>query len=155
MTPDAPRALSPGDLRGRLNDRSALIATLYGECRNQPVLGQIAVAWVIRNRAGGTGPGLISHVCMAPHQFSCWWGHDANTRAVYAFAQDLLVSLVPADRAVWRRLSWVADGVLGDCVDDPTGGATHYLTQHLYETAPPSWARRPATVTIGDHVFLS
>jgi N-acetylmuramoyl-L-alanine amidase len=154
---DAERQMGASWPQTPLTDRQALIATLYGECRNQPLEGQLAVAWVIRNRAtqrhGSTR--AIAQVCLAPAQFSCWWGDDANTRATQAFAGDLIAGSVPAEPALAKRLGWIADGVLGDCIEDPTGGATHYLTRQLYETHPPSWARRAPLVTIGDHVFLS
>jgi N-acetylmuramoyl-L-alanine amidase len=154
---DAERQMGASWPQTPLTSQQALIATLYGECRNQPLEGQLAVAWVVRNRADRLHDRTraVAKVCLARDQFSCWWGDSTNARATQAFAGDLLAGGTPAEAALARRLAWIADGVMRDCIEDPTGGATHYLTRDLYERNPPSWARRAPLVTIGDHVFLS
>ena len=94
----------------RLEDVLALARTLWGECRGEPKIGQIAVAWVILNRAEQPGWWSKSHteaimddtieaVCLCPHQFSCWWDSQAakvrsKTIAqlgnLYTLAKDIL-----------------------------------------------------------------
>jgi N-acetylmuramoyl-L-alanine amidase len=136
-------------LRAGLTDIEALRLTLFGECRDQLVLGQLAVACVIRNRVkAGHWGSTFKDVCLAPAQFSCWWGADANTDEVYRIAETSFPN---------PQLQWIAAGVLcGFVRDDPSGGALNYLTAHLFETNPPTWAQHFAKmVTIGDHVFLT
>lgn len=144
------------EIRQALTAEIAVRATLEGECRGEPILGQIAVGCVIRNRVKqGTslyGMGWVE-VCLKPHQFSCWWGTDANSEHVYQTAQ-VLIEHGPDINA---QLEWITKGIIGGMIqDDPTHGATNYLEETLFLTHPPSWAQHPVkTVTIGQHVFLT
>jgi len=114
--------------------------TLYGECRGEPIEGQIAVAWVIRNRAEHPrwwGKG-VAGVCLHPYQFSCWnrsdpqYGKLKVTPELYQIALDVLRGKHP----------------------DPTGGADHYLMTNIVDRT--KWARenpKKKTVEIGVHSF--
>lgn len=76
----------PDALKVTPADLDTLARTLWAECRGEPLLGQQAVAWVIRNRALNPGwwtwhksmklkPVRITAVggaCLSPMQFSCW-----------------------------------------------------------------------------------
>jgi N-acetylmuramoyl-L-alanine amidase len=135
-------------------DLDILARTLHGEARGEPTDGQIAVAWVIRNRASrarfagdlACRAGATEKVCLAPWQFSCWNKGDPN-RAL------LLTADIPAHAA---QLA-VAGGVLEGTIPDPTGGADHYYTEAAPVWAgvwPPSWAAGMPKRTIGAHVFL-
>lgn len=61
------------------HDVVTLARTLWGEARGEPIEGQVAVAWVIRNRADGARfagqllgrEGAVAHVCLTLWQFSC------------------------------------------------------------------------------------
>ncbi len=141
------------DIRAGLIDVNVVALTLWGECRNQPILGQLAVAAVLRNRLNdGRWGGTYKSVCLAKAQFSCWWGDDANSEDLYALGQGL----IEGKQSLSRQLVWIAEGLVnGDLEDDPTGGALNYLTEHLYVTHPPTWAQHPvSTVQIGAHVFV-
>jgi hypothetical protein len=151
------------EIRAALTERQALIATLDGEVRGEPLMGQLGVACAIRNRVNADlgldnkpdwwGEGYRG-VCLAPAQFSCWWGQDANTEHVYALAASLIVGKTQPIEA--RRLAWIADGVIGDAVEDVTNGATHYCTRHIFETHPPAWALgRTPVAEWGHHVFFA
>lgn len=126
--------------------------TLWGECRGEPQEGQIAVAWVIRNRAerkrfaGALAEleGGVDRVCKAKWQFSCWWDQQATA-----------LKALPAE-----RLEVQADlvrGVLGGITPDPTNGADHYHTiarPGYADVWPPNWAPTMAEVArFGGHVF--
>jgi spore germination cell wall hydrolase CwlJ-like protein len=146
-------------LRSVLSDQTALIATLLGEAANEPVEGQIAVACVVRNRARHPRwwGRSIRGVCVAKSQFSCWFENNTNTERVYALADALHRRQdATGPLSVVGQLHWIAAGVIDDMLLDNTGGADHYLTRALYQSAAcPTWAKGRAPVaTHGAHVFL-
>ena len=138
----------------RPEDVLALARTLWGECRGEPREGQIAVAWVIRNRA--TNPGwwsrergdgipddTIEAVCLDRNQFSCWWDRQAERVRSRSILQ--LGSLYE-----------LALDVLSDQIPDPTEGADHYhtiLRPEGVKTWPPVWAQKKVGKRIGSHLF--
>ena len=62
------------------DDLMIMAKTIWGEARGEGRNGQVAVAWVIRNRAehGGWYGNTIRSVCLHPFQFSCWNNNDSN-----------------------------------------------------------------------------
>ena len=62
------------------SDLNIMAKTIWGEARGEPYNGQVAVAWVIRNRAerGGWFGNTIREVCLKDQQFSCWNRNDCN-----------------------------------------------------------------------------
>lgn len=119
-----------------------LARTVYGEARNQPWLGKLAVAYVILNRArraGWWGSDVIE-VCLHPKQFSMWNTRDPNRIA--ALRADL-------SDAAFRECLRAAVTAFGGAAPDPTGGADHY---HHRDIAP-KWAVGKAYRSIGDHRF--
>ena len=83
--------------------------TLWGEARGEGVAGQIAVAWVIRNRVHDANPrswwgeGYIG-VCHKSWQFSCWNPGDPN----YPY----LSGARPIPQAQWAQALAVAEQVI-------------------------------------------
>lgn len=146
------------EIRGGLSAPHALIATLYGEARAEPIVGIIGCACVIRNRAKHPRwwGDSIRTVCLKPAQFSCWWENNANTRAVYALAEGLIIGQPLGTGTVLSELAWIAHGVIEGQLRDLTHGADHYLTRALFEGPKcPSWARHQTPVAeLGAHVFL-
>jgi N-acetylmuramoyl-L-alanine amidase len=139
----------------RYSDRSVLVATLYGEARNQPVLGMAGVLSVIRTRkAMGHWGHTWQEVCLAPAQFSCWNPTDPN-RALLLQYVTLLESNapIPAADLVLKVCGYLVDLLLTGALPDPTLGASHYYATSL--RTPPSWTAPPATRTtvIGQHSF--
>ena len=144
--PDALQ-VTPGDL-------DLVTRTLYGECRGEPLAGQQAVAWVIRNRASDPGwwtsyqsptsTGRITAVgraCVTKGQFSCWLASDLNLMK--------LQSLNPLDPE-YKALFEVGRSVMAGEIDDPTSGSTHY---EVLGTGA-AWAKdRQPEVIIGKHAF--
>lgn len=135
-------------------DLITLARTLWGEARGEPRAGQIAVAWVIRNRVENPGwwsrqqgdgipDDTVEAVCRDPAQFSCWW--DAQAPRVRSRSAESLAAFIE-----------VARGVLDGVTPDPTAGADHYHTIARPEYAmvwPPKWARGREGVTVGRHIF--
>jgi spore germination cell wall hydrolase CwlJ-like protein len=124
-------------------DLHILARTIFGEARGQDFEGQIAVAWVVRNRVARPrrfAP-TVAGVCLSPMQFSCW------NRADPTFERMVMVEI--PDPAYVTALA-AAGMVLTDRAPDPTGGADHYHATYVQ----PYWARTMTrTVQLGAHVF--
>lgn len=126
--------------------------TVFGESRGEPYLGQLAVAWVIRNRADRPSwwGRSVRDVCLKPRQFSCWNEHDPNYGLIRAasLSDSRFRTAYRASLAAYDRSE-----------PDPTKGATSYHT--LAKPAgvsvwPPGWAG--TTVPrgqIGAHMFYA
>ena len=152
--------MTAAHIRSALTDRQALAVTVFGEARREPLVGQHAVAWVVRNRLqwpqrfGASWKG----VCHRPAQFSCWypWGGASNYAAVMAAAQQVIDGPVPTPGSALARALQVAEDVMAGRGDDPTGTADHYFAP--ISMKPPSrvpvWAQgHTPTVVIGAHRF--
>jgi spore germination cell wall hydrolase CwlJ-like protein len=149
--------MTPNEIRIALLTRHAdavLALTVWSEARGEPAEGRAAVAWVIKTRAA-TRHQTIQAACLARNQFSCWWGTDANSLALFVRAEGVLAGQPPGD-TLWLETAAIARRVLLGTLLDPTAGADHYLTTTLFESpACPSWAHRMTVVrTIGHHTFL-
>lgn len=149
--------MTPEEIRAAvrcLPARTVLGLTVWGEARGEPVAGQVAVAWVIKNRAAARRQS-VQKVCLAKWQFSCWWEDSANARQLLERAERVLTGeLLPEPR--WLHLLQLCHQVLVGATPDPTGGADHYLTTTLYRSEDaPTWAGvMPVVATIGRHTFL-
>ncbi|MBF0246777.1 MAG: cell wall hydrolase [Alphaproteobacteria bacterium] len=144
-------AVQADTLEARRNREIDVLArTLYGEARGESIRGKEAVACVILNRVkrakdrGGYWWGAdVIGVCQKPWQFSCWNVNDPN--------REKLLAVEPGNR-VFDTCVRIAKRALSGCIDDPTGGATHYHTRHVN----PPWAvGRPASFEIGRHLFYN
>jgi N-acetylmuramoyl-L-alanine amidase len=128
-------------------DLDCLAKTIYGEARGERFIGQIAVAWVVRNRVAARRPwygsGIIG-VCTKPLQFSCWNRFDPNRK--------LLDELKP-DNPRYLKARDAALHVLNGEVEDPTDGATHYLALGSLKKIPSWVAYMKQTVKLGAHTF--
>jgi len=133
----------PNDFAYTDRDLDISAKTLWGECRGEPLLGQQAVAWVIRNRAAwlpsawwGDTP---ASVCLKSWQFSCWNRNSPEFAAMQAL-----------DVAVIGGLREIARAVFAGETPDPTGGATMY--QRVGTGA--LWSKGlPIAKLIGHHEF--
>jgi len=136
-----------------LTDADVLSLTLWGEARNQPIEGRIAVASVIRNRiALGRWGNTATAVCRAPYQFSCWNpGQDANHQELMALAGTIMGG-ASVDYPIFTECRWIAQGCLSGAMQDRVEGATHYYARSM--PTPPVWAAgHVPIVVIGDHAF--
>jgi len=119
--------------------------TLAQEARGEPIEGQRAVAWVMRNRIrdGRWGKNLAS-VCLWRGQFSGWYmPRDPN----FAYACGL-----KNDDPVLVKMRNVIDEVMAaDQSKDPTNGATHYFAITI---PAPKWVLGATQIgRFGNHMF--
>jgi len=102
--------------------------TLCQEVRGEPLVGQQAVAHVIKNRLATRRWGnSLASVCLWPYQFSGWRPADPN----FSYACNL-----PDDDQTLSHMRSVLQVAL-DSDMDPTGGSTHYV--NLNTVAAPIW----------------
>ncbi|HJR01821.1 MAG TPA: cell wall hydrolase [Methylomirabilota bacterium] len=136
-------------------------STIFLEAEGEPQLGQIAVAFVIRNRMDEQKTtarfvilgkdGLVDGDGKSFEAFSCWNDDYAGARARRLMAPS------PANwESCWRAASiayWRLD-------DDPTHGSTFYLNPELTirdraDHKLPSWYDpRRVKLRVGRHEFL-
>lgn len=145
--------MTDDDLRVHLTDIQAATLTVYGEARNQPVIGLVAVLCVLANRLAlkRWGTSWVD-VCLAPWQFSCWNAADPNRAKLEALA----VASAPVDDPVLDVCAFLAARVVAGDLRDPTGHATHYLNMETVKKLP-TWTQVPAvrTTVIGNHSFFA
>jgi spore germination cell wall hydrolase CwlJ-like protein len=120
----------------RESEIACLTQNIYHEARGEDSLGQIAVAFVTKNRRDHDYfPDTICEVVWEDHQFS--WTNDGRS--------DLMRDEYAAQTAEVIA-EWVYDGR----EVDPTNGALFYHTHRVN----PSWARLLEEETrIGVHIF--
>lgn len=123
--------------------------TVWQEARNQPYVGKLAVAWVLRNRLEykpGDRWATLAQVCLDWLQFSGWRDQDKNLQA------SMVADLDGLGRECLRS---VLEAFAGDAKNDPTRGARHYYAPKAMPT-PPAWAvgHQPSAI-IQDHYFFT
>jgi len=93
--------------------------TLAQEVRGEPIEGQTAVAWVIKNRlASGRWGNSLASVCLWRGQFSGWY---VPTDPNFGYACNL-----GDNDPTLSHMQSVLQTVLNSDTD-PTDGATHYF----------------------------
>lgn len=118
-------------------------ATIAMEARGEGPDGELAVAFVLRNRMndGRWGSNLAS-VVLAPEQFSGWNTSDPNRKTLAEMKND-----DPVLQGAAKALELAFSGLT-----DITEGATHYYS--VKAKAPPFWITKGTfTVQIGNHRF--
>jgi len=129
-----------------MSELITMAKTVWGEARGESVKGQIAVAWVIKNRADNPRwwGKTIEEVCLKKYQFSCWLESDPNKAKMDKLTEEDLKDQIE-----------ICQSVLNEQVADPTDGANHYHTTGIL----PSWIRndddslKQPIATIGNHLF--
>jgi len=122
-----------------------LNALVVGEADNEPLLGKVAVAQVIKNRmADERWPDAWKEVMLQPWQFSCF---------LPAFLRPEIFEHRWHSLA-WRECRFAAFGVYNGYLRDVTKGANHYYNPKLVQKTP-KWARgEDPVVEIGQHLFF-
>ena len=125
-------------------DQLCLATTVYLEARDQPMLGQRAVAEVALRRLDTRRHGdTLCDVVSEPGQF-------AQTLVPRGYKLD--------DAAAFARAKTVAEQALSDWALPPNQrrqvvpGAKYFIA---YEIVSPTWVRGDPVATIGGHAFYS
>lgn len=121
------------------DDRSVLARTLWAEARSQGVLGMIAVANVIANRAASPGwwGRNVRTVCLDPYQFSCWNANDPQHEAIRR-------PLITDD--AYLHADAIAQAQLLGALKDVTNGADHYVAEYALRATKWDDAHKPTFV---------
>lgn len=131
-----------------MSDVDVMARTIYGESRNQPYQGQVAVGYVILNRSKQRSIS-ITNVCLQRLQFSCWNINDPNRK---------IIEFIGFDNKNFMIAFGIACLVITEQIFNPVDGANHYHTKEnvlKLKTWPPSWAKNMFKVgEVGAHVFL-
>jgi hypothetical protein len=143
LTEKSKKLLDPADL-------DLITRTVIGEASNQDIIGQLAVAHVIKNRlVSGRYGRDARQVLFAPKQFEPW-----STR------RDELMGYRTDDPA-YRRARMAVEAAFSGELDDPTGGATHFQNERVVRERGNvnglAWLedmkRNGSARVIGDHIF--
>jgi len=125
-------------------DHTCLAATLYLEARDQPVLGQLAVAEVAFRRLDQAPAGqTLCGVLLEPKQFALTLVHPGHRLR---------------DAAAWDRAYRVAQSattlrqVPAQYRVDLVPGASHF---YAWQRVTPNWRGKREVKTIGDHRFVA
>jgi spore germination cell wall hydrolase CwlJ-like protein len=110
-----------------------LTLALYYEARNEPLVGQVAVAHVVMNRAEND-PNKVCKVIAEPGQFP--W-----------YKRGRFDSVNPI---TYEKMRVIANGVLQGKTTDPTDGAVSFHAHYV----KPGWPiRERKPMRIGAHIF--
>lgn len=119
------------------SDLLCLAMNVYREARNQPIEGQVAVAYVTLNRFEASHLPTICDVVFKTGYFA--WTKDKK-----------IVGQWPRDETAWETAQRVARSALADPDADPVKGSTYFHAVSIQ----PDWVPEMVRVgRIGDHVF--
>jgi spore germination cell wall hydrolase CwlJ-like protein len=129
------------------DDLYFLILTVEQEAGSEPYEGQLAVAYVIMNRANASKASVMDTV-LRSMQFSCWNADSPTRMNLDIITDDILKACYKAAVAAYFRL-----------VEDPSKGASHYLNEEMTKklrggTLPGWFDETKVTARIGRHTFL-
>ena len=127
-----------------------LALNVYHEAKNQPFIGQVAVAQVVMNRVYDQRyPNTVCEVVEQGPTYSWKPDFPIRNRCQFSWYCDGL-SDTPTEKDAWDNAIMVANGVYHNNFEDFVEGATHY---HAYYVAP-EWASAKTYITrIEDHIF--
>tara|TARA_R100000406_G_scaffold36761_1_gene24318 strand:+ start:203 stop:622 length:420 start_codon:yes stop_codon:yes gene_type:complete len=127
-----------------------LALNIYHEARDQPFIGQVAVAQVVMNRVYDDR--YPNHPCEVVFQGPTYsWKPDfpVRHRCQFSWYCDGKSDKV-YDEDAYRQALTIAHGVYYDDLDDFVEGATHYHATYVL----PEWAEsKTPVVQIGQHMF--
>ena len=127
-----------------------LALNVYHEARDQPFIGQVAVAQVVMNRVYDDR--YPDHPCEVVFQGPTYsWKPDfpVRHRCQFSWYCDGKSDKV-YDEDAYKQALTIAHGVYYDNLDDFVEGATHYHAVYVL----PEWAEsKTPVVQIGQHMF--
>src|SRR5262249_55147837 len=131
--------------RVRLAEENCLAKAVYFEARNEPELGQLAVAKVVLNRV--KDPLFPKSICGVVYQ-----GSDHRNSCQFSFACDGLPDDVN-NQGAWTQAKRIAERALaGDQTVRIMGAATYYHADYVR----PRWSyQMKRLIKIGRHIFYA
>ena len=127
-----------------------LALNVYHEARDQPFIGQVAVAQVVMNRVRDDRyPDDVCEVVMQGPTYSWKPDFPVRHRCQFSWYCDGKSDKTP-DQTAWEQALTIAQGVHTGNLDDFVEGATHYHATYVL----PEWAEsKTPVVLIGEHIF--
>jgi len=131
--------------------RKCLALNVYFEARNQPIRGQMAVAYVTLNRVNDMR--FPKTICEVVKQGKYYGNSPRRDKCQFSFWCDGR-SDKPKNITAWNNARKIADRVLnnyGKPKKDMTRGALYYHANYV----KPDWSKfnLEHSVTIGSHIF--
>ena len=127
-----------------------LALNVYHEAKNQPFIGQVAVAQVVMNRVYDERyPNTVCEVVEQGPTYSWKPDFPIRNRCQFSWYCDGL-SDTPKEKDAWDNAIMVANSVYHGNFEDFVEGATHY---HAYYVAPEWASAKTYIVRIEDHIF--
>ena len=131
-----------------LDGLACLALAIYFEARGEPVVGQLAVAQVVINRAGSTKfPNTPCEVVKQglTHKGS---GHPVKHKCQFSFWCDGKPEII-LDRQAWQTAEEVAKVAMQTPLDITEGSTFYHAT-----SVDPKWRyTKTLTVRLGQHIF--
>ena len=127
-----------------------LALNIYHEARDQPFIGQVAVAQVVMNRVHDDRyPDNVCDVVQQGPTYSWTDNFPVRHRCQFSWYCDGKSDRTP-DQTAWEQAMMIAQGVHTGNLDDFVEGATHYHATYVL----PEWASTKTPIAqIGDHMF--
>jgi spore germination cell wall hydrolase CwlJ-like protein len=127
-----------------------LALNIYHEARDQPFIGQVAVAQVVMNRVRDDRyPDDVCEVVTQGPTYSWKPDFPVRHRCQFSWYCDGKSDKTP-DETAWEQALIIAQGVHTGNLDDFVEGATHYHATYVL----PEWAEsKVPVVQIAEHVF--
>ena len=127
-----------------------LALNTYHEARDQPFIGQVAVAQVVMNRVRDDRyPDTPCDVVMQGPTYSWAEHYPVRHRCQFSWYCDGKSDNTP-DQGAYDKALMIAHGVYYGNLDDFVEGATHYHAVYVL----PEWAEsKTKIVQIGEHIF--
>ena len=127
-----------------------LALNVYHEAKNQPFIGQVAVAQVVMNRVYDERyPNTVCEVVEQGPTYSWKPDFPIKNRCQFSWYCDGK-SDTPTEKDAWNNAVMVANGVYYGEFNDFVEGSTHY---HAYYVTP-EWTSAKTYITrIEDHIF--
>jgi spore germination cell wall hydrolase CwlJ-like protein len=126
-----------------------LAKNIYFEARNEPIEGQVAVAFVTLNRV--MSPNFPSTICQVVEQRNarvCQFSWLCEEKPSYIYRNNLLTI---NDDKVYNKIRDLSVYVYANYenIKDPTYGSLFYHADYV----SPNWNKLQKVVTIGRHIF--
>ena len=127
-----------------------LALNIYHEARDQPYIGQVAVAQVVMHRVQDDRyPDDVCDVVFQGPTYSWKPDFPIRNRCQFSWYCDGKSDKTP-DKDAWNNALTIAKGVYYNDIDDFVEGATHYHATYVL----PDWAEsKTPVIQIGEHIF--